>query len=272
VRTFPAEERAVLEPQGIVSILVLPIVVGGRWWGFIGFDETRQPRVWKDAEVSLLKTAAEILGTFFTRKQYEKMLKESEKRYKSLFNSTNDGVCLHELIYEDSNPIDYRILDLNPKYEELTGIRRDHAIGALASHLYKSDNAPYLKICSEVTATATPTTFEAYFPPMEKHFLISVFSPSKDQFATVFQDITDRKSYEKEREKLISELTLALSEVKKLSGLLPICSHCKKIRDDKGYWTQIESYIHEHSEAEFSHGICQECAKKYYPDMDIYEE
>ena len=64
----------------------------------------------------------------------------------------------------------------------------------------------------------------------------------------------------------------ALAKVKKLSGLLPICSHCKKIRDDKGYWNQIESYIHEHSEAEFSHGICQECAKKYYPDMDLYDE
>lgn len=67
-------------------------------------------------------------------------------------------------------------------------------------------------------------------------------------------------------------LEKALAEVKALSGLLPICSHCKKIRDDKGYWNQIESYIHKHSEAEFSHGICPECAKKYYPDMDIYDD
>ncbi|MCA1792683.1 MAG: hypothetical protein LC660_02225 [Desulfobacteraceae bacterium] len=67
-------------------------------------------------------------------------------------------------------------------------------------------------------------------------------------------------------------LKKALLKIKTLSGLLPICSHCKKIRDDKGYWTQIESYIHEHSDAVFSHGICQECAKKYYPDLDIYDE
>ena len=59
-----------------------------------------------------------------------------------------------------------------------------------------------------------------------------------------------------------------LKEVKQLKGLLPICSHCKKIRDDKGYWNQIEKYILEHSDAEFSHGICQECLKKYYPDID----
>lgn len=64
----------------------------------------------------------------------------------------------------------------------------------------------------------------------------------------------------------------ALSEVKQLKGMLPICSHCKKIRDDKGSWNQIEKYIHEHSDAQFSHGICQECAKKYYPDFNISED
>ncbi len=62
------------------------------------------------------------------------------------------------------------------------------------------------------------------------------------------------------------ELEEALANVKKLSGLLPICGHCKKIRDDRGYWNQIDSYIQEHSEAVFSHGICQDCAKKYYSE------
>lgn len=59
----------------------------------------------------------------------------------------------------------------------------------------------------------------------------------------------------------------ALTEVKTLSGFLPICASCKKIRDDKGYWNQIEAYIREHSEAEFSHGICPECARKLYPEF-----
>ena len=62
-------------------------------------------------------------------------------------------------------------------------------------------------------------------------------------------------------------LRQALSEVKDLSGLLPICSSCKKIRDDEGYWNQIESYIKEHSEAGFTHGICPECMKKLYPEF-----
>lgn len=66
---------------------------------------------------------------------------------------------------------------------------------------------------------------------------------------------------------LNSELTRALSEVKTLSGMLPICAACKKIRNDKGYWEQIEVYVRDRSEAEFSHGICPECAQKLYPQF-----
>lgn len=84
------------------------------------------------------------------------------------------------------------------------------------------------------------------------------------------EDITERKRIEGEREKLIHELREVLAHVKTLSGLVPICASCKKIRDDKGYWNQIESYIEKHSTAEFSHGICPECARKLYPQL--YDE
>jgi len=67
-----------------------------------------------------------------------------------------------------------------------------------------------------------------------------------------------------EREQLVGELQAAVAKAKLLSGFLPICAACKKIRDDRGYWQQIESYIHNHSEAEFSHGICPECARRLY--------
>lgn len=72
---------------------------------------------------------------------------------------------------------------------------------------------------------------------------------------------------EQERRKLVSELKGALSRVKKLSGPLPICSSCKKIRDDNGYWNRVETYIQKHSDTEFTHGICPECAQKLYPDF-----
>ena len=71
---------------------------------------------------------------------------------------------------------------------------------------------------------------------------------------------------------LVAELKEALAKVKTLSGLLPICSHCKSIRDGSGYWNQVEAYLIKHSDAKFSHGICQKCAEKYYPDMGLYDD
>jgi len=71
---------------------------------------------------------------------------------------------------------------------------------------------------------------------------------------------------DQEKEKLTKELREALDKVKLLSGLLPICISCKKIRNDKGYWMRIEDYLRDHSEAEFSHGVCETCAKKLYPE------
>ena len=80
------------------------------------------------------------------------------------------------------------------------------------------------------------------------------------------EDITARRIAEEERDKSDLDRKEALSKVKKLTGLLPICSSCKKIRNDKGYWEQLEAFIKDHSDAEFSHGICPECALKLYPE------
>lgn len=92
-----------------------------------------------------------------------------------------------------------------------------------------------------------------------------------NEFDTLIAEL-DHKRQERERcgqerEGLIVELRAALAKVKQLKGMLPICSSCKKIRDDRGYWNQIENYIHDHSEAEFTHGICEECAHKLYPEL-----
>jgi hypothetical protein len=76
-----------------------------------------------------------------------------------------------------------------------------------------------------------------------------------------------RQRAETERERLIVELQAALASVKTLKGLIPICASCKKVRDDQGYWTQLETYLKEHSDAEFSHGLCLECMRKLYPDL-----
>jgi hypothetical protein len=92
-------------------------------------------------------------------------------------------------------------------------------------------------------------------------------SQGKRYFLTVMIDITERKQAEAELEKTIQELQSAIEQIKTLKGLVPICAWCKKIRNDKGYWEQVESYVSRHTEAAFSHGICPDCAKKLYPEF-----
>lgn len=85
-------------------------------------------------------------------------------------------------------------------------------------------------------------------------------------FDSICRDITEKKIAEQEKEKLIEQLKAALAEVKTLRGFIPICTSCKKVRNDKGYWEAIESYLQQHSEAEFTHSLCPECIRKLYPE------
>lgn len=104
-----------------------------------------------------------------------------------------------------------------------------------------------------------------YSPVFKLRFLISIFG------VTVFCAAAEYSRYKagKRLAEKNAELTKALQEVKELHGLLPICSNCKKIRNDQGYWDHVEVYIHEHSKADFSHGICPDCLKELYPQ--VYE-
>jgi len=131
------------------------------------------------------------------KKKTEQALSDSEKKYRSLYSAMSEGVCLHEIVYDESDrAVDYRIIDVNPAYESIISLDRDDAIGKRASELYGTGKPPFLDIFSKVAETGTSTSFEIYWPPMEKHFQISVFSPGKGMFATVFTDMTQRKQAE----------------------------------------------------------------------------
>ncbi|MCF7883660.1 MAG: PAS domain S-box protein [Candidatus Cloacimonetes bacterium] len=125
--------------------------------------------------------------------------KDSEKKYRSLFTSMQEGVYLHKIIYDqNSNPINYKIIDANPITEKYLNIKPENAIGKTATELFQVEDAPFLDIYAKVAESSEPYMFEQYFPPLQKYFLISVFSPQKGEFATVFQDITNRKQAEEE--------------------------------------------------------------------------
>jgi len=130
-------------------------------------------------------------------------IKEIEEKYKSLYNSMNEGMALHEIVYDNNGkPIDYILLDINPQFEKITGLKKENVIGNRATRVYGVDEAPYLDIYSKVAITGNPTRFEITFTPMGKSFNISVFSPEKDKFATVFEDITERKKAEESLKKI----------------------------------------------------------------------
>jgi PAS domain S-box-containing protein len=133
----------------------------------------------------------------------------SEERFYRLFASMTEGVALHELLSgADGSPSDYRILNVNPAYERHTGLASEKVTGVLASELYGTGTPPFLEVYARVAGTGEPHSFEIFFPPMNKHFAISVFSPGKNLFATVFEDVTARKLSDNEREATIRLLSL----------------------------------------------------------------
>jgi PAS domain S-box-containing protein len=124
-------------------------------------------------------------------------LQRSEKKFSALYSSMIEGVVLYDIVYDSSGKaVDYVITDVNPSYQEITGLSKNQVVGKKTSELYGTGEPPYLNVYAKVASSGKPTTFETYFPPMKKHFSISVFSSSKGKFATVFHDITERKQAE----------------------------------------------------------------------------
>ncbi|HUT92437.1 MAG TPA: PAS domain S-box protein [Thermoguttaceae bacterium] len=146
-----------------------------------------------DLAIGVTFTALDITD----RKRAEEALCESESCYRSLYLAVREGVCLHEVVYAESGKaVDYRILDVNPAYEAITGLSREKTIGALASELYGTGSAPFLDVYAEVAETGKPARFDVYWEPMRKHFRIAAFSPGPRRFATVFTDVTEAKRAE----------------------------------------------------------------------------
>jgi len=206
------------------------------------------------------------------RKKTEDDLHRSEAKYRSLVESIDDSMYLVNK--------DCKYLFLNGKHLSRLGpLRRDDILGKPYSEFHSAEETKeFAELVGRVFQTGKSVHYE-YKSCRDNKYFMRTLSPVKEPkgeiiaVTVVSKDITELKTNEENREKLISELQEALSglenaisEVNKLSGLLPICASCKKIRDDKGYWKQIESYISEHSEADFTHAVCPECAKELYPE------
>ena len=201
------------------EVMISRIEHSGRLFGLLAVSITSDDGVDKEEEGLLQEVASDIGLAFYkmeieeAHKKTEEELKESEERYRSLHTAANEGIALHEMIYDESGtPVDYRILDINPAFESILGIKKKDALGAKASELYGTGEAPYLDIYAKVADTREPITFETAFDLMGKSFKISVFSPAKGMFATLFADITEHKKAEYKIHKLNQELDKRVQE------------------------------------------------------------
>ncbi len=198
----------------------------------------------------------------------EEALLESENRYRMLFERAGDAIFILDAEGEKAG----QIVAANQVAAEMHGYSVDELLTLNITDLDTPDNAreaprrirralegEWIKVeimHRKKDGTLFPVEVSAGLLELGKHKYILAFD----------RDITERKRAEEEQEKLIQALQDALAKVKTLKGLLPICVWCKKIRDDKGYWTKVETYIREHSDASFTHGICPECLKRESPE------
>ena len=131
------------------------------------------------------------------RKRAEEALVASENRYRSLFENMTEGVALHELVFDElGTPVDYRLLAVNPAYAGHTGLSAEQACGKLGSEAYDTDEPLYLEEYAHAALTGEPTRFQAYFEPLGRYFDITVVRQSDSHFATLFEDVTERKQAE----------------------------------------------------------------------------
>jgi two-component system, cell cycle sensor histidine kinase and response regulator CckA len=174
-----------------------------------------------------------------------------------------------------SETLDGTIVSWNSGAERIYGYRAEEMVGRSSSILLPADRADDLAT-EEFRRSEHPNRFETVRVRKDGQVIdvsvtVSQIKNAAGQVnaaAIVARDITQIKQQEAERLKLIQELSDALASVKTLSGLLPICSSCKKIRNDKGYWEQVEIYIRNRSNAEFTHGICPQCRQLLYAEYE----
>lgn len=242
-------ELRIRRPDGVARILYVTVTreldEGGRYLGSVG-----------------------VFRDITDRRRAEDKLRASEARFRALVDGAPVAIAMTR---------GWRFLQVNPQFVELLGFERaEELLGSpILDRVHPDDHEAFQAFPHHPNADPTHPgefTFRGLrqdgSPLLLRSWLRNLPLNDGPAYLGFFEDITLRRKAEEDRERLIRELTQALGEVRQLSGLLPICGHCKKVRDDQGYWNQIEGYIAARSAAQFSHGICPDCLQQHFPDFD----
>lgn len=214
-------------------------------------------------EVCILSSVEDITE----RKRTEQELRSNRRFLSDLIEHSGALICVKDR--------DRRYTLVNHKWETITGIKREHALGRTDEDMFPHSVSRQFRLNDEevMRSGCAREIEETLENGQGKRFFLSIKFPVRggdgavEGLCAMITEITARKEAEAERERTINSLQTALTEIRTLRGIVPICASCKRIRNDKGYWERVEAYISKHTEAEFSHGICPNCAKKLYPDL-----
>ena len=187
--------------------LLAPLAAGGRETLAVELTHRRKDGTEYPVETRLqlvdrgqgLRVGLAIINDLTEHHKILDTLQFSERKFRTLFENLAEGVALHQLVLDEiGSPLDYLVLDVNPAYRRHTGLDLDATQNRLGSQLYGLEPPPYLDEFARVAQGGQPYAFETYYPPLARYFRISVISPRPGQFATVFEDITERKAREEE--------------------------------------------------------------------------
>jgi PAS domain S-box-containing protein len=247
------------------SILSVPLRVTQGVIGAIQVLDTQVGR-FTAADLALVEPLAATAAVAIENARLYEEANRLRAFNENILHSVGEGIALTD--------VDGRLIFMNPRGAAIIGYTPEELIG----QNWRPFVAPETLARAEAEAASRPqgavSQYETFGISRDGRQIPLIVSSRPlfegERFVgtlAAFVDITERKRAEEERERLIAELKEALANIKTLKGLIPICASCKKIRTDEGYWQQVDVYIRDHSEVEFSHGLCPDCLKKLYPEF-----